>query len=72
MELETKEFIGTFRGKIVNVINDEEELTISRSLFQYIKQLEEQINKMREEKINQLEQDINYHRILLKGGQYGR
>lgn len=64
MELETKEFIGMFRGKKVNIIEDNEELTISRSLFQYMEQLEESNKQLIEKDLNNLFQEINLRRIL--------
>jgi len=66
MELKTKEFIGMFRGKKVNIIEDEEELTISRVLFQYIKELEEENKRQYEKELNNL-----YNELSLRSRLYG-
>ena len=55
-------FIGTFRGKKVNIIDDEEELTISNALSQYITELEEEIKRQRNRELNNLFQELNLRR----------
>ena len=64
MELEAKELIGMFHGKKVNVIDDDEELTISHSLFQYMRKLEENAKKLMEKDLNNLYQEIGLRRAL--------
>ena len=64
MELETKELIGVFRDKKVNIIDDNKELTISRSLFQYMRGLEENAKKLMEKDLNNLYQEIELRRAL--------
>lgn len=58
------DLIGTFHGKKVNIINDEEELTISNSLSQYITELEEEIKRQRNRELNNLFQELNLRRTL--------
>ena len=64
MELETKEFIGTFRGKKVSIINDDKELIISRSLFQYMQELETNVKQLHEKDLNNLFQEIKLRSML--------
>ena len=63
-------FIGTFRGKKVNMIDDEEELTISNSLSQYLTELEEEIKRQRNRELNNLFQELNLRRILYELQKY--
>ena len=57
------DFIGTFRGKKVNIINDEEELTISNTLSQYITELEENVRQLKTKDLNNLFQEIELRRM---------
>ena len=63
-------FIGTFRGKKVNIIDDEEELTISNALSQYITELEEEIKRQRNRELNNLFQELNLRRTLYELQKY--
>ena len=65
-----KQIIGTFRGKKVNIINDEEELTISNALSQYITELEEEIKRQRNRELNNLFQELNLRRTLYELQEY--
>jgi len=65
-----KQIIGTFHGKKVNIINDEEELIISNTLSQYITELEEEIKRLHNRELNNLFQEINLRRTLYELQKY--